>query len=99
MLSKINYLSYVSQRTLRRKPSAIRELMPLMRLPGMVCFLIFQTHLHKLNKSFKISLGGGLPNASLFPINKLTVNLKDGSDLEISGEMLDKALQYAPSVC
>jgi kynurenine/2-aminoadipate aminotransferase len=53
-----SYLPYVSKRAARRKPSAIRELMPLMKLPGM------------------ISLGGGLPNASLFPIDSLNVKLK-----------------------
>jgi len=74
-----NYTAFFSKRSLRRKPSAIRELQPLVRLPGM------------------ISLGGGMPNPQLFPIDKVNLTLKDGTNLAICGEDLDKALQYSPS--
>jgi kynurenine/2-aminoadipate aminotransferase len=31
-----DYTSFFSARALRRKPSAIRELMPLLKIPGMI---------------------------------------------------------------
>ncbi|KAF2072486.1 hypothetical protein CYY_006195 [Polysphondylium violaceum] len=44
-----------------------------------------------------ISLGGGLPNNSTFPFKSLTVELKDGTSLELKGSDLDEALQYSAS--
>eukprot|EP01112_Ceratiomyxa_fruticulosa_P024360 TRINITY_DN996_c0_g1_i1.p1 TRINITY_DN996_c0_g1~~TRINITY_DN996_c0_g1_i1.p1 ORF type:complete len:501 (-),score=122.09 TRINITY_DN996_c0_g1_i1:88-1389(-) len=74
-----DYTNFLSRRSARRQPSAIRELMPLMRIEGM------------------ISLGGGLPNQTTFPFEKINVALKDGTSLEISGERLAESLNYSPS--
>eukprot|EP01116_Phalansterium_solitarium_P024760 TRINITY_DN915_c2_g1_i2.p1 TRINITY_DN915_c2_g1~~TRINITY_DN915_c2_g1_i2.p1 ORF type:complete len:429 (+),score=144.14 TRINITY_DN915_c2_g1_i2:457-1743(+) len=75
----VDYTSFISRRSSRRKPSAIRELQPLLAIPGM------------------ISLGGGMPTASLFPIDRLSISLKTGANVELTGPLLDKALQYSPS--
>lgn len=45
-----------------------------------------------------ISLGGGLPNPSMFPFVKLDVGLRSGETVEISGKLLNDALQYSTSV-
>jgi hypothetical protein len=45
-----------------------------------------------------ISLGGGLPNPSMFPFVKMEVGLKSGETVEISGKLLNDALQYSASV-
>jgi len=74
-----DYHSFLSARARRRAPSAIRELQPLLQIPGM------------------ISLGGGNPNASLFPIEKIELSLRDGSRIEITGSKLEAGLQYSPS--
>jgi len=44
-----------------------------------------------------ISLGGGLPNNNTFPFKSFTIELKDGSTLELKGTDLDEALQYSPT--
>lgn len=75
----MDYKRFLSIRSARRKPSPIRELQPLVSLPGM------------------ISLGGGMPNTSLFPFQKIGLTTKDGKFMELFGESLDKALQYSPS--
>jgi kynurenine/2-aminoadipate aminotransferase len=45
-----------------------------------------------------ISLGGGLPNPSMFPFTKMEVQLVDGSSLTLDGKLLGDALQYSNSV-
>ena len=42
-----------------------------------------------------ISLGGGLPNPSLFPFKSLSFTVDDGTALELSAEELSSALQYS----
>lgn len=78
-----DYQPYLSEISSRRQPSAIRKLMPLMAQAGMV------------------SLGGGLPNPTLFPLQSLqfSVTNPDGSasDLTLSPEELQVALQYSPT--
>ena len=78
-LSTIDYDSFLSARSLRRRPSAIRALQPLLAEPGM------------------ISLGGGMPHASTFPFEALTVRLKSGKSFAIDGAALEAALQYGPT--
>ena len=39
-----------------------------------------------------------MPNASLFPFEKITLNYKGGSSTELTGDNLEKALQYSSSV-
>jgi kynurenine/2-aminoadipate aminotransferase len=45
-----------------------------------------------------ISLGGGLPHPDTFPFKSLSVELKDGSSMEIKDEEMKRALQYSPTV-
>eukprot|EP01114_Cavostelium_apophysatum_P017834 TRINITY_DN5385_c0_g1_i1.p1 TRINITY_DN5385_c0_g1~~TRINITY_DN5385_c0_g1_i1.p1 ORF type:complete len:426 (-),score=84.91 TRINITY_DN5385_c0_g1_i1:15-1292(-) len=75
----MDYSRFISRRSARRKPSPIRELQPLLKIPGM------------------ISLGGGMPNSALFPFDKISVTLKEGSKGDIDDAMLAKGLQYSPS--
>eukprot|EP00667_Euglena_gracilis_P008936 EG_transcript_9071 len=71
------YEPFISRRSARRKPSAIRKLTPLSMLPGV------------------ISLAGGLPNPTSFPFTALTVELRDGTTLQLSPEQLATSLQYS----
>ena len=95
-----DYTPFLSVRNLRRKPSAIRELQPLFSLPGMVCsnllFLFFRSWF--LISSKQISLGGGMPNPTLFPFEKMQLTLKNGQTLDVGGSDLAEALQYSSSV-
>jgi len=78
--TKINdYNKYLSRRSARRGPSAIRTLVPLTKLPGM------------------ISLGVGAPNPITFPYEKVTIALKDGTTVDLSGDALYEGLQYSSS--
>lgn len=43
-----------------------------------------------------ISLAGGMPNPNTFPIQSMTMTLKDGSKIELN-EDISKALQYSPT--
>lgn len=42
-----------------------------------------------------ISLGGGMPNPSAFPITSLTFGTAEDTSIEIPGTLLQKALQYS----
>lgn len=42
-----------------------------------------------------ISLGGGMPNPTTFPIAGLTVRLRGGREVEVEGAGLEQALQYS----
>jgi hypothetical protein len=46
----------------------------------------------------QISLGGGMPNTSFFPIKGVDVHLTDGTTLPIKGADMNAALQYSSSV-
>lgn len=63
----------------RRQPSAIRELAPLLRAPGL------------------LSLGGGMPNPTLFPFVALSFATSDGLALSLTPQELNEALQYSPT--
>lgn len=39
-----------------------------------------------------------MPNPELFPLANLEIGLKDGAKLDLSGKLLNTALQYSPSV-
>jgi len=45
-----------------------------------------------------ISLGGGMPNPSTFPFTRITAELRDGSEIELTGKQLESALQYSPTL-
>lgn len=68
---------FISQRSARRQPSAVRALYPLLKKPGM------------------ISLGGGMPNAALFPFHSMELTLKNGAKLNVNPAQMEAALQYA----
>ena len=44
-----------------------------------------------------LSLGGGLPNPASFPLASIRVELRDHTELELSGAPLAAALQYTSS--
>lgn len=44
-----------------------------------------------------ISLGGGLPNAKLFPFTGISLRLRDGTELDLPTEAVNEALQYSPT--
>lgn len=69
----------LSRSALRRRPSAIRALMPHLSKPGM------------------ISLSGGHPNPLTFPYSALTLELRDGTRIDLRGDELDDSLQYGSS--
>ena len=46
-----------------------------------------------------ISLGGGLPNPSLFPIAGMSLRLKDGTVIEIAEDDVQRSLQYSQTPC
>jgi len=75
----LDIAQYMTALNARRQPSAIRSLMPLLQLPGM------------------ISLGGGLPNPALFPFKQLSFSLADGTNLSLTEQELNAALQYSPT--
>ncbi|XP_059483648.1 kynurenine/alpha-aminoadipate aminotransferase, mitochondrial-like [Neocloeon triangulifer] len=80
-MQKINYDRFVNALSARRKPSPIREL----------------TKLYASAPAGTIFLAGGIPNGSTFPFSQMTVELKDGSSLKISGKTMENALQYQPT--
>jgi len=45
-----------------------------------------------------LNMGGGLPNASLSPLQKLSFTLDNGRTFEFEGEYLNKMLLYSPSL-
>lgn len=75
----MDYARFLTATALRRRPSPIRALQPLVSRPGM------------------ISLGGGMPNASLFPYTGITFDLADGTALKASPGDVKEALQYSPT--
>ena len=94
-------------RSMARRPSPIRTLLPLMSLPGMVPCAVDappararQAHARALRWAapVQISLGGGMPNPALFPVTGVTFDLQDGSQLRLDPELVKTALQYSPTV-
>ncbi|RQM30200.1 hypothetical protein B5M09_000292 [Aphanomyces astaci] len=78
--STIAYESFFTARSLRRQPSAIRSLQPLVSLPGMISLGGFVT---------------GMPNPSTFPFEAISIKLKSGHSMDIRGQPLQQALQYS----
>ncbi|XP_043916359.1 kynurenine/alpha-aminoadipate aminotransferase, mitochondrial-like [Protopterus annectens] len=52
-------------------------------------------HLYLRSPSSMITLSGGMPNPSLFPYEKATIFLKDGSKLDFEWNIMQLALQYS----
>ncbi|KAI5738712.1 hypothetical protein M8J77_010297 [Diaphorina citri] len=77
----LDYREFMTQLSKNRNPSALRELTIL--LAKMPPDTIF--------------LGVGSPNPNLYPFESMTVKLKDGTTLDMSGPKLTKVLQYLPS--
>jgi kynurenine/2-aminoadipate aminotransferase len=51
-----------------------------------------------------VSLGGGMPNPALFPFDRITFGLADGTSLELPPSLVSAALQYSatpglPELC
>ena len=44
-----------------------------------------------------IPLSGGFPNPQMFPLTQITINVENGSPIELSGPGLQSALQYLPT--
>ena len=103
-----SYARWITKRSAARQPSAIRALQPYLSIPGMVCFLLCSvvrvgwTRDLLLTRFWlvplKISLGGGMPNPTMFPFDSMTVKLKDGTVLDIPSEEMAKGLQYSGTV-
>lgn len=74
---KVDYGSYLSEIARARRPSPLRELYPLLKIPGM------------------ISLGGGMPHPSTFPVSGLQFSLKGVSaPIKLTAAEIDTAFQY-----
>ena len=73
-IMKPNYENFLSERAKRRNPSAIRQLLPLTKIEGM------------------ISLGGGMPNPSLFPIKGMSLVIEDSLGMQNLVEIDHKLL-------
>ncbi|XP_014785033.1 kynurenine/alpha-aminoadipate aminotransferase, mitochondrial isoform X2 [Octopus bimaculoides] len=77
--SNMNYKRYFNKTSLHRKPSIIRLLSD----------IFFE------NPKEIISMAGGMPNDSLFPILSGTFKLRDGTSLTINETDMARALQYS----
>jgi len=44
-----------------------------------------------------IPLSGGFPNPQMFPLTQITINVENGSPIDLSGPALQSALQYLPT--
>jgi len=75
-----NYQKFFSETALARRPSPIRVLTAIQMASG----------------PDMISLAGGMPNPSKFPIDSIAIGVS-GKNLQMSDTMLAKGLQYAPS--
>ena len=48
-----------------------------------------------MNQPDMVNLGGGLPNPECFPVQKVTITLKDGSVLQVSPKDLNVGMQVS----
>lgn len=87
----IDYDSFLSSSGKLRQPSPIRAIQPLLSIPGMVPVG------QQRNLFTQISLGGGLPNPSLFPFKSLEFTVED-TKIALTNKELSVALQYSGSV-
>ena len=85
----MNYADYLNAVAKKRKPSAIRALQPLLRIPGMLLSMM------RVVTIGMISLGGGMPHPSTFPFSKLSFTLQNGEKVELTEQETSKALQYS----
>ncbi|ESP03599.1 hypothetical protein LOTGIDRAFT_224237 [Lottia gigantea] len=75
----MNYNRFLNVTSLSRKPSPIRVL----------------TGILQQAPPSTISMAGGRPNPSLFPINGVSISLSNGTKLDIEPNLVQKALQYS----
>jgi kynurenine/2-aminoadipate aminotransferase len=97
VMSGADFTPFFSAETLARKPSPIRALQVFFSFsllsPRLTVFL--QKPL--VNLPGMISLGGGMPNPSTFPIAGLSMTLADGTSLALTPTETEEALQYSPT--
>ncbi len=84
--------------------SVVRALSSSARVPDYNSFLSRRSQLRRpspiralqplLSIPGMISLGGGMPNASLFPFVGVRLGLRDGTQLELPDDLMRDALQY-----
>ena len=91
-----SYDCFFSREAKRRQPSAIRQLFRYLSIEGMVIY--FSNFCVMRTYQQQISLGGGMPNPTLFPVESMAITLKDGSVLDVKGKDMEEALQYSSSV-
>ncbi|XP_017888978.1 kynurenine/alpha-aminoadipate aminotransferase, mitochondrial-like [Ceratina calcarata] len=77
----MNYSSFETEVSKRRRPATIREL----------------TKLAYSSPKSVISLAEGMPNEETFPFTEISIKLKDGSSFTLEDRELGAALQYIPS--
>ncbi|XP_041358468.1 kynurenine/alpha-aminoadipate aminotransferase, mitochondrial-like [Gigantopelta aegis] len=78
---KMNYSRFLNVTSLGRKPSPIRVL----------------TEIVLNSPKTLISMAGGMPNPDFFPIQDISLTLKDGSKLNIDTSLVTRAMQYSSS--
>ncbi|XP_018321016.1 kynurenine/alpha-aminoadipate aminotransferase, mitochondrial-like [Agrilus planipennis] len=81
METTMDYRNFIKPFSGRRRPNITREL----------------TKLNYNAPKEAISLAEGMPNEATFPFEKITVQLKDGSNFTLRGPQLGSALQYLPT--
>lgn len=77
----MNYLRFFNKLSLARQPSPIRVL----------------TAILQDSPPTMISMAGGMPNVDTFPIKSATVDLVDGTKLDLDVNIIRQALQYSPT--
>eukprot|EP00096_Caligus_rogercresseyi_P015189 TRINITY_DN7630_c0_g1_i1.p1 TRINITY_DN7630_c0_g1~~TRINITY_DN7630_c0_g1_i1.p1 ORF type:complete len:360 (-),score=103.33 TRINITY_DN7630_c0_g1_i1:226-1305(-) len=77
----MNYSKFITSFSSKRKSGLIREMVKV---------------LTSAPKTI-IPLSAGQPNSTLFPFTKMTLDIKGGSQIVISGDQLHRALQYQPT--
>ena len=78
---EMNYERFINCISAKRKPSLIREMSALLAKCG----------------PNMIPLYGGMPNPEMFPFKSATVEISDGSKIEVAGAEMASALQYLPT--
>lgn len=80
-LAEEDYQRFISKRAAKREPAITRQITSLA---------------YKVGKRM-ISLAEGMPNEEVFPFKRISMEMKDGSELVFQGKELSDALQYVPS--
>ncbi|XP_057377701.1 kynurenine/alpha-aminoadipate aminotransferase, mitochondrial-like [Daphnia carinata] len=77
----MNYTRFINGLSAARKPSPIREM----------------TKLLTQGSPDLVFLASGVPNPSMFPFQGASINLRDGSTIQLEGKTINDALQYGPT--